>query len=93
MSKLPSEVISLDLHIKGDLEQFNYPYFDYVISLYDAYQNNGVMPFNGAHADQPAKIIEIFNILNSLMSERETRIREEQAREAQRQNRKTNGRR
>lgn len=38
---------------------------------------NGIMPFDGALLDQPAKVIEIFSLLEQLQAEREEKLRKE----------------
>jgi hypothetical protein len=88
MGKLPSEIISLNLHFKKGLDNYNYEYFGYVLSLFDAYDRLGILPFNGCFSDQPAKIIEIFNVLDQLKTERQMKLQEEQQRESKKQNRK-----
>jgi hypothetical protein len=88
MNVTASEFISLNLHFKGDADKWDYPYFNYIITLCDAYELNGVMPFEGAHVDQPAKIIEIFQILSQLKIERQNKINEEQNRQNQKESRK-----
>ncbi len=35
-------------------------------TLYDKYSRFGVLPFGGAHADQPARVIEMFDALQTI---------------------------
>lgn len=49
----------------------------FVLTLFDAYQK-GAMPYPGPPADQPAKVMEIFNILTALKTEYEARLQKEQ---------------
>ncbi len=86
------ELISLDLHLKGSLDRWDYPYFNYVMTLFDGYDRHGLLPFKGTHAEQPSKILEIFQVLDQLKTEREARIQEEQQREQQKKQRKRKGR-
>lgn len=68
------DVTSLNLKFKGgDLSKYKFPQFDYIYSLYDKYENHGVLPYSGSHSEQPAKIMEIFSILNSLRIEEDKR--------------------
>lgn len=53
-----------------------YPYFSYIITLFNQYKN-GVMPFDGCMVDQPAKIIEIFDVLYQLQHEQEEKTRKQ----------------
>lgn len=57
-----------------------YDYFNYVLTLYSAYKHNGILPFDGPTVDQPAKIIEIFNLLDALADEAQTKAAKEQER-------------
>jgi hypothetical protein len=69
---------SLNLRFKSD--GIMYPYFNYVITLYFAYKNNGILPFQGSMVDQPAKIIEIFNVIDALVDEAQQKAAKEQER-------------
>lgn len=55
-------------------KKINYPYFTYIITLFNQYKL-GVLPFNGCLVDQPAKIIEIFDLLYQLQFEHEDKTR------------------
>jgi hypothetical protein len=68
------------LNVKFTSDGIVYPYFNYVITLYFAYKNNGILPFDGCLADQPAKIIEIFNTLDALTAETQQKAAKEQER-------------
>lgn len=70
------EIRSMNLIFKTDLNKFEYPLFNSVMTLFHKYDNFGTLPFSGCHADQPAQIMEIFNILESLRSEDEKRVSE-----------------
>jgi hypothetical protein len=82
------EFISLDLHFKGDLDNWEYPHFNYVITLFDAYDRHGTLPYHGPQADQPAKIIEIFQVLDQLKTEQRQKMQEDHNREMEKQQRK-----
>lgn len=85
--KGPAEIISCKLCIKGSLAKFEYPYFDYVSTLFYKYKENGMLPFPGSLSEQPAKIIEIFEVLSQLDFERQQKLVKEQQREQARLNR------
>lgn len=65
------------LKIVGDLERFEYPAFNYAMTLYDQYDRNGILPFEGVHSDQPAQVLEVFDLLQSLKLEQEEKARRE----------------
>ena len=77
----PKELISCNLHFKSSVSQYDYPYFDYVISLFTKYDSHGLLAFPGSLADQPAKYIELMELLKSLDIERQQKEQREQARE------------
>lgn len=51
-----------------------YDYFTYVLNLYNQYKR-GCLPFSGPVSQQPAKIIEIFNVLEQLELEQQDKQR------------------
>ena len=77
-----NETISCGYLIKGDLARFEYPHFTFLINMFRQYQKSGVLPFVGAHSEQPAQIIEAFTILEELDYERQERLRKEAERES-----------
>lgn len=89
MSKLPSEVLSLDVYFKNGIETCSVDYFGYVLILFDSYTKHGLLPYAGCLSDQPNKIIEIFQVLEQLTLEREQSFREKQEKENAKNNRKT----
>jgi len=95
MTSKATEIISLNLKLKGPFDRFKYPYFDYVLTLFEQYNSNGAMPYPGSHHEQPSKIIEIFGILNQLKYEAEEQQQKEHERKAKKQDSKArvNGRR
>ena len=62
-----------NLSFSCNLDNFEYNQFDFVITTYRAYRDNGILPFSGPLADQPNKMIEIFNIVDQLKYEVEER--------------------
>lgn len=82
------EIISCNLHFKSDLSQFTFPRFNFLMTVHQQYSQFGNLPYPGTISEQPAKIIEIFNVLDSLKLENEIRQREEHQREAEKQRRK-----
>lgn len=83
-------IVSLNLRLHGNLRRFEYPYLSYALSMFDKYDKHGVLPHPGAHADQPAKLIEIFEILSQLQHELEEEMRREQERKSKRNGRNKN---
>ena len=45
--------------------------FDIVMDMYNLYNKRGKLPFDGTILDQPAKILDIFKIMDSLRNEYE----------------------
>lgn len=77
------------MRFKRPLEEYKYPYFGYVLTLFNKY-SEGVLPYPGALANQPAQIIEIFNTLESL----DVEFKQKEMEKQQAQNRKqSSGRR
>lgn len=80
-SKLKNEkrgrvIKTLNLEISEDLSAFDYPMFNFIITTHRALEK-GLLPFQGSYAEQPAQIIEIFNLIDQLNFE----AQEKQARE------------
>ena len=73
---------SLNVSIAGDLNRFEYPEFDFVVNLYHIYEKTGSLPYPGSITEQPAKILELFSILDQLNLERRQREQAEQERKA-----------
>jgi hypothetical protein len=89
-SKSPKELISCNLHLKGSLEQWDYPIFGFIITLFNQYNKFGSLPFKGRLTDQPAKIIEIFDLLSQLDSEAQLKHKQDLERQ---QNKNKKGKR
>lgn len=47
--------------------------FGHVWILYDKYERHGTLPFEGSLANQPAQILEAFDVLRNLKSSYETK--------------------
>jgi len=75
------EITSLNVRISGDLRRFSFPEFDYVTNLHYIYKQTGALPYPGSISEQPAKIIEVFNIMDQLIMERQHREMEKRQRE------------
>lgn len=84
----PRELISCNLHFKRSLDDFDYPYFDYLFTLFNQYHKHGTMPFLGNHAGQPAKILEIFELFEQLDNERQEKQRKEEERKRAKEGRR-----
>lgn len=78
--KKQKSILAESLNVRFKSDGIIYPYFNYVITLYFAYKNNGILPFAGCMSDQPAKIIEIFNVLDALTDEAQQKAAKEQDR-------------
>lgn len=89
MGKTSKEVISLDVKFTCGIEHIYVEYFGYVVTLFDLYSKHGVLPYTGSLSEQPAKIIDIFNVLDQLYTEREKHQIEEHRKEQAKNNRKT----
>jgi len=75
---------SLNLRLSGDLSRFKYDNFSFAVNMHNAFEKHGILPYNGPYTEQPAQIIEIFNVLDQLSFER----REKQHRENQKERKK-----
>lgn len=69
------EVKSLDVVFRTQLSNLHFPEFNYIYTLYSKYDKYGTLPFEGCHADQPARLIEIFDVIGAIHSEEEKRQR------------------
>ena len=74
---IPKIITSCNLEISKPLEEFSFTGFDYSFGLYDHYKS-GNLPFNGPISEQPARVIEIFNLFKQLEHETQDRARKEQ---------------
>lgn len=71
---------------------FYHPSARSLIDVYYKYQN-GVMPFSGPYMEQPAKILEIFEVLEGLINEQQRELERKSDQEEKRKarNRRLNG--
>lgn len=60
--------------------------FDYLLTLFVNYKTHGLLPFEGTISDQPNKIIEVFNTINSVVTE--LQIKDQKKQEQQFKNQK-----
>lgn len=72
-----NSTISSGLKFTKPTWHFEYSKLSYVLNLFENYER-GVLPFNGSVSEQPAQIIEIFNLLASLKQDQKRKL--EQAR-------------
>ena len=63
--------LNVIFHTKNKLK---YPYFSYIVNLYVNYKK-GALPYPGSVSQQPAKIMEIFDVLSQLEYESEEKMR------------------
>lgn len=75
-------VRTLNVRLSGNLDRFKYDNFNYVVTLHNVFEKSGVLPFEGAFSQQPAKIVEIFNVLDQLSFEKREQIQKENQKEA-----------
>lgn len=61
-------------------KNLRHPRFFFLVSLWQKYKQ-GVLPYNGSLVDQPAKIIEIFDVLTELEWEQQERERKKHEKE------------
>lgn len=79
-------VTSLNVRFNTN-QAIKYPYFSYVFTLYLRYRD-GILPYEGPLTDQPAKIIDMFNILEQLQHETEVKQRKEAEKENKKRGRR-----
>lgn len=80
-------VTSCGLKFTTQLSRFKYPYFGYVLTLFENYER-GQLPFEGAVSEQPAQIMEILAALQNLKFERDKKQLEKMERKNVGQQRK-----
>lgn len=59
----------LEILFERDLGEFDFPGFEYVLSLYFPWKRHGTLPYPGAVACQPNKIMQCFQVLQVLEME------------------------
>ncbi len=72
-----NKIQSLNVVFKDQIENYMYPEFGYVYTLFKQYSENGVLPFTGPLADQPAQIIQVFNTLDGMELEQKEKAQKE----------------
>lgn len=72
---------SLNVRLSGNLSRFKYDNFSYIVNLHNAYEAHGLLPYPGSYSEQPATIIEIFNVIDHLMFERRDKMHKESQKE------------
>lgn len=75
-----AETRSVGLQFTTDLEEFEYPYLGYVLTMHEQWER-GTLPFEGPLSDQPSKIVEIMNLISNLKIERKEKTHKEHQRE------------
>jgi hypothetical protein len=76
-----SPTTSQGIRFKKHFSNFKYPLMNYILGLHDAFER-GILPFSGSYAEQPAKVIEVMNLLSSLRIEHEIKAQKEAERKA-----------
>lgn len=69
-AKFDTSETHLDLSFSDEFTP-DFSGFNYYISLYHPWSENGVLPYPGSTSEQPAKIMEVFSILDKLKYEHE----------------------
>lgn len=72
-----STIHSVGLEIVGDLSKFEYRSFNFLHTTFRQYDNHGTLPYPGSLGDQPAAIIEAFQVMETLKFEVEEKMRKE----------------
>lgn len=72
-AKTFNPITSCNLRFTRPFEYLKFQSFGYVLTLYDNYKR-GCLPFPGTVSEQPAKIIEIFSIIQKLYDELELKV-------------------
>lgn len=69
---------SCGLQFKVNAEEYKHDMYSFLANTFHSYDSHGILPFSGGLADQPAQIIEYFEILSQLKYEHQQRLHEEQ---------------
>ena len=67
-----------NIEFKGCLGNLYDPYTDYIWELFTQYGNN-LLPYKGNLGNQPSKIMQIFSIIQGLISEHEKKLKGQKA--------------
>lgn len=73
-----------NLVFTNDLDSYTVYNFDYLITLYFAYNDHHNLPFPGSVSEQPNKIIEVFNLFKSVIHE----VNEQERKKIEKQNKR-----
>jgi hypothetical protein len=73
-----NSVESCNLRFTKPFAHLKYDLLSYVLVLFENYEK-GCLPFPGSASEQPAQIMEIFNILRQLKHEVQVKAQHEQA--------------
>ena len=71
--------ISLNIVFKNGFESFKCDEISYLLETHSAFEKS-MLPFAGSFSEQPAKVIEVFQLISALKQERDDRARKEQER-------------
>jgi hypothetical protein len=77
-TKVVSDVTIQNIRFTRPLTDFKYSKMGYVLTLLDQYEK-GNMPFPGSVSEQPAQIMEIFNLLQGLKQDYRASLEKQQA--------------
>jgi hypothetical protein len=70
-------IVGGNLQFTSDIKKFKHPDFNFIYSIFDAWDQHNTLPFSGGFADQPNKIIDYFQLLAGLKQESEQKARAE----------------
>lgn len=85
------EAVIMGYQFTGDLERFNFSQFNFVMTAFQLYNQNGTLPFPGSLSEQPAQIMDIMTVLEQIKFEVEAKQRRKMEREQKAMRNKNRG--
>lgn len=67
------QIFSLNVKYRNCLEKCNLFGMEYFLLLHDSFDRHGTLPYPGSLSEQPAKIMEILDIISAVKNEEEKR--------------------
>lgn len=81
--------ISCNIEFNIDFKEYpDYAHFNFVMMAWYSYDKGGLLPFSGSLSEQPAQIMEIFELIMELQTEREAVQREQEKKEQEKRGRR-----
>lgn len=59
-----------DIHYSSCVGNYSRDSFRDIVRLFDTYKEKGILPYPGSALEQPAKMMEIFSIIDSICQEK-----------------------